>query len=188
MRSLIRAAAAGAACLTLVAAPAAAQQPAGVMNDLLTDLKQVQDKLTSLAKAMPESGWNWRPGTGVRSTGEVIQHIAADNWFIPASLGTPAPAASGITTGDYKSVQAYEGRKMDRATAMAEMEQSFAFLRKAMTDTPAAAMSENVSVFGQSYTRQQMWILATTHLHEHLGQLIAYARSNNVVPPWSRGN
>ena len=31
-----------------------------------------------------------------------------------------------------------------------------------------------------------MWIGATTHLHEHLGQLIAYARSNGVVPPWSR--
>jgi hypothetical protein len=137
---------------------------------------------------MPESGWNWRPGTGVRSTGEVVQHIAADNWFIPASLGTAAPAASGIKTGDYASVQAYEGRKMDRATVMAEMEQSFAFLRKAMTDTPAAKMNENVSVFGQTFTRQQMWILATTHLHEHLGQLIAYARSNNVVPPWSRGN
>jgi hypothetical protein len=30
-------------------------------------------------------------------------------------------------------------------------------------------------------------MLATvTHLHEHLGQLIAYARSNNVEPPWSR--
>jgi hypothetical protein len=25
-----------------------------------------------------------------------------------------------------------------------------------------------------------------THLHEHLGQLIAYARMNNVVPPWSK--
>jgi hypothetical protein len=31
-----------------------------------------------------------------------------------------------------------------------------------------------------------MWILTVGHLHEHLGQLIAYARSNNVVPPWSK--
>jgi hypothetical protein len=31
-----------------------------------------------------------------------------------------------------------------------------------------------------------MWIAATTHLHEHLGQLIAYARSNNVTPPWTK--
>jgi hypothetical protein len=24
-----------------------------------------------------------------------------------------------------------------------------------------------------------------THLHEHLGQMIAYARTNGVKPPWS---
>ena len=29
-----------------------------------------------------------------------------------------------------------------------------------------------------------MMIIAT-HAHEHLGQSIAYARSNGVVPPWS---
>jgi hypothetical protein len=32
----------------------------------------------------------------------------------------------------------------------------------------------------------ELWLLTTTHIHEHLGQLIAYARSNDVVPPWSR--
>ena len=31
-----------------------------------------------------------------------------------------------------------------------------------------------------------VWIRAVVHLHEHLGQGIAYARSNEVVPPWSR--
>jgi hypothetical protein len=36
-------------------------------------------------------------------------------------------------------------------------------------------------------TQQQLsWISATTHLHEHLGQLIAYARPNKVTPPWSK--
>lgn len=39
-------------------------------------------------------------------------------------------------------------------------------------------------MFGQSFTMQQGWIMATTHLHEHLGQMIAYARSNGVKPPW----
>jgi uncharacterized damage-inducible protein DinB len=28
-------------------------------------------------------------------------------------------------------------------------------------------------------------LLATTHMHEHLGQSIAYARTIGVVPPWS---
>jgi hypothetical protein len=30
------------------------------------------------------------------------------------------------------------------------------------------------------------WLYATTHLHEHAGQMIAYARSNKIVPPWSK--
>jgi hypothetical protein len=33
-----------------------------------------------------------------------------------------------------------------------------------------------------------MWLITATHLHEHLGQLIAYARSNAVTPPWSQGS
>jgi hypothetical protein len=28
--------------------------------------------------------------------------------------------------------------------------------------------------------------MAVTHLHEHLGQLIAYARMNGIKPPWSK--
>jgi hypothetical protein len=28
--------------------------------------------------------------------------------------------------------------------------------------------------------------IAKDYLHEHLGQLIAYARSNKVTPPWSK--
>jgi uncharacterized damage-inducible protein DinB len=28
--------------------------------------------------------------------------------------------------------------------------------------------------------------LLATHNHEHLGQMIAYARMNGIAPPWSR--
>ena len=38
----------------------------------------------------------------------------------------------------------------------------------------------------QKNTTRGVWIVTATHLHEHLGQLIAYARSNNVTPPWSK--
>ncbi len=29
-------------------------------------------------------------------------------------------------------------------------------------------------------------MIVSGHAHEHLGQAIAYARSNGVVPPWSQ--
>ena len=174
------------ALLALMAGPGVAQQPAGLMADLLRDVSQVQEKLVGLANAMPEANYGWRPGQGVRSVGEVFQHVAADNYLIPALLGTAPPASTGIKADNYKTVQDYETRKADRATIIADLEKSFAHLKKTMGETPAAKLGDEASFFGQKMTLQQAWILATTHLHEHLGQAIAYARSNGIVPPWSR--
>jgi hypothetical protein len=77
---------------------------------------------------------------------------------------------------------------MSRDETIAAVKASFAHLKKAMTDVPDSRLSEPVTMFGQQASMQSLWVLTTTHLHEHLGQLIAYARTNDVVPPWSRGN
>ncbi len=176
--------AAGAALL--LAGPARAQS-GGLMADLMNDVTQVQRKLAALSKAMPENTWSWRPSEGVRSVGEVVQHVAADNYLIPAFVGAAPPAATGIVASDYATVQKYENRKATPAEAIDAMAASFEHLHAAMSATSEAQLGEELTVFGQKMTRQQLWVLATTHLHEHLGQMIAYARSNGVVPPWSRG-
>jgi len=75
---------------------------------------------------------------------------------------------------------------LGRDALVAELEKSFAFLKAAMNAMPEAKMEAPIEVFGEKNTNRGMWILAVTHLHEHLGQLIAYARSNNVTPPWSK--
>ena len=50
----------------------------------------------------------------------------------------------------------------------------------------AGELDRPVSLRGSPTTVGDIWIRAVVHLHEHLGQSIAYARSNGVVPPWSR--
>jgi uncharacterized damage-inducible protein DinB len=154
---------------------------------LLRDVAEVERKLLALAEAIPETGYGWRPSEGVRSVGEVIMHVAADNYFIPTAVGAAAPAATGIKAGDYKTVQAYEGRKMTKAEAVRELRESFAFLRNVMQGVDEAALAQNLDLFGMKMTGLDLWVMATTHLHEHLGQSIAYARANKVTPPWSRG-
>jgi len=173
--------------LVLIAGSASAQtKRAGVMGDLLQDVQSVEDKLVSLARAIPADRYGWRPGEGVRSVGEVVMHVAADNWFIPVLAGVNAPANTGITN-DYQTVVAYETKALAKDAAIAEMQRSFAHLKQAMNNTADGALEEQVNMFGQTATRRSLWVMATTHLHEHLGQLIAYARTNDVVPPWSRG-
>lgn len=182
----------------LAATPMAAQEPAGehhqemaqhhppVAPDLLRAVGTVREKLVSLAEAIPEESWDWRPGEGVRSVSEVVMHVAADNYLLPTAAGVEAPASTGIHAEDYPSVQAFEGREVTRAGALAHLQSSFDHLESAMEAAPQESMGQELSIFGMEMTGQALWILATTHLHEHLGQMIAYARTNDVVPPWSR--
>jgi hypothetical protein len=147
MRRTVCCATLAALCAVLVL-PLHAQNRQGLMGDLIKDVTEVEGKIVGLAKAMPEATYQWRPMKGVRSTSETLLHVAADNYFLPAAMGTAAPAETGINGKDYKSAAAFEQKKFTRDQIIAEVE--------------------------------------TTHLHEHLGQLIAYARSNNVTPPWSK--
>jgi uncharacterized damage-inducible protein DinB len=173
------------AALLIVAAPASAQDRQGVMGELLKDVTEVENKVVALAKAMPESAWAWKPSAPARSTGEVFLHVAADNYFLPAMIGIAAPAETGITK-EYKTAAAFEKKSMGRDAVIAEVQKSFAFLKKSMSETPDAKLDAAVDMFGRKNTNRGVWIMTATHLHEHLGQLIAYARANNVVPPWSK--
>lgn len=183
MRSTLRSGAVAAAVLMSLSAPVFAQSDK-VVADVLRDIDQVQGKLLQLAKAMPEATYGWKAGAA-RTTSEVFQHVAADNYFLPTAVGAAAPAMTGIKTGDYPTVQAYETRKASRDEVIAEMEKSFAHLKQALSGITPAQLSESINMFGQSFTKQQFLILTATHLHEHLGQMIAYARANNIKPPWS---
>ena len=97
------------------------QKPGGLVGDLLTDVADVESKITSLATALPEPAWAWRPSTGVRSSAEVIVHVAADNYVIPAALGITVPAGIGIDVKRFESVAEYEKRSRTRQQAMSEL-------------------------------------------------------------------
>ncbi len=164
----------------------AAQERAGVMGDLLQDVAALETKIVGLANAMPSTAYKWRPGAGVRSTEEVLLHVAGDNYFMPALMGVPAPADTGIDGKDNKTVAAFETRRLTREQLVAELTKSFAFLKDAMSKTPDTALETAPKNSVRKTTTRAIWIATVTHLHEHLGQLIAYARSNSVTPPWSK--
>ncbi|MBK6456162.1 MAG: DinB family protein [Gemmatimonadetes bacterium] len=173
-----------------VAAPVALRAQAAPtapswMGEMHRDVNGAQKKMIDLAKAIPEAAYDWRPSAGTRSVREVFLHVASDNYFIPIGMGKPAPEASGITS-DMKSVGAYEKRNLSKEQIVAELEASYKHLHQGMALTTDANASESIKFFGQDWTRMRAMTLTVTHLHEHLGQAIAYARSNNVVPPWSQ--
>jgi hypothetical protein len=167
--------------------PLRAQDRQGVMGELIRDVTALEAKIMGLAKAMPPTAYEWRPGPGVRSTAEVFVHLAGDNYYMPVLMGGTAPADTGIdVVRRHESVVAFEKRTMTRDQIIAELEKSFRFLKQAMSETSDASLEEQPKFERQRISTRGFWTATAAHLHEHLGQLIAYARSNNVTPPWSK--
>lgn len=153
------------------------------LTNLERTVEILHEKFNSLAEAMPAEDLGYRPMEGVRSVEEVFIHIAADNWYVPALMGWEAPAETGVTS-DNATFRSYQEQSMTREEMLTALDDSFVFFRDAMAESMGELDRE--VVLGTPTTVGDVWIRAVVHLHEHLGQSIAYARVNEVVPPWSR--
>jgi uncharacterized damage-inducible protein DinB len=154
-----------------------APKTAGFRDMFLDQLKDVETKVTGLVEAMPEEKYNWRPEEGVRSVKEVFMHIAFANYFLPSFIGAKPPA--GISP-------AMEKASADKAKVLETVKSSFAHIRQVVTNLPDADLDKQTKFFGQEMTYREMLFFTANHMHEHLGQSIAYARTNHVTPPWSK--
>jgi hypothetical protein len=59
-------------------------------------------------------------------------------------------------------------------------------VRSVAEEMDAAALGRETSLYGRRVGEWAVLLQLVTHMNEHLGQSIAYARMNDVVPPWSR--
>ena len=158
-----------------------------VISELLSDLSVVEEKLLALGDAFTEEQYDWRPADGVRSAAEVFMHVAAFNFAFPLLAGHKAPASTGLTMDNLPTAApAYENSLKSKDRIRPELRASFENLRTAIESTSASDLERQVKVFDDTITLRALWIGQVSHLHEHLGQLIAYSRMNGVVPPWSQ--
>ena len=152
-------------------------------QNLRRTLEIAHGKFNQLDEAMPEGSYAWQPMDGVRSVGDVYQHIAADNYFVPSLMGMTAPEGTGITD-DVMTFRAFQEIDMTKTEIVGHVNASFEFMLASM-DATSEELDRAVVLGSSDTTVGDVWIRAITHLHEHLGQSIAYARSHEVVPPWS---
>ncbi len=161
-----------------------AEASAQTMLSLLEGrIETARDKFVQLAEAIPEERYDWRPMDGVRSFREVFIHIAADNWA-PIVMGVQMPEDIPVTT-DMDSFRAYQDQGLTKAQTVVEVRRSFDFILQALDET-RGRLGEQVMFGEREWDIDEMWVALVTHMHEHLGQTIAYARANEIVPPWSR--
>ena len=175
-----------AAVLLLASASSAQDAPAG---ELIQSVRGAEAKFAALAESLPDEVLAWRPAEGVRSTHEVLRHVVAANYMLPTFMGVMPPEGAPIRIGEQgpEGVQEFEAGT-DREMTQAEIKASFDHLATALGELTEEQLGESMEVFGQTMSLRGFGVFLSTHLHEHLGQLIAYTRTNGEAPPWARGN
>lgn len=157
--------------------PAHAAPTSGIRAEFLNELRTQEQKFVSLAQAIPQDKYTWRPAEGVRSISEVFLHVAAANFNLPKLIGVPPPS-------DFK-VQGFDKSTTDKTKIVQSIQDAFAHMREAVVNMPDSDLEKQVDLFGTKYTYRGVLLFVLRHNAEHLGQAIAYARMNGVVPPWS---
>lgn len=132
-------------------------------------------RVLQLAEAMPEEKYSWRPMEGVSSVGEVYLHMAQANYGILNRIGAASPGDGNLADID----------ATDKESVVDALSESVSFVKAAVSDLPRSALQETYELYGRTMTGEQILMFLLNHMSEHVGQSIAYARMNRIVPPWS---
>jgi len=164
--------------LFLLPAAVTAQSPADAKQEFLMQFNSSMDKFIALAEAMPAEKFTWSPGAGVMPVGHVYAHVVHYNYAYPSqNMGVRAPA--GVVLDDIESVR-------DKANVVRMLRESRDYVRGAVNAMTPADLAKMTDLYGRQVPQWSVLLQLVSHMNEHLGQSIAYARMNGIVPPWSR--
>jgi len=150
-----------------------------VKTSFIADIEAMRVKYVGLAQAFPPDKYTWRPMEGVRSVAEVLMLIASEGYgFAPTALGGKA----GLSREEMGKLS----KITDKAQVIDHLNKAFAHAKQALEAIDPATLVGKLKVFGQERSAPEAVLFVAGDMHEHLGQLIAYARTNRIVPPWSK--
>jgi uncharacterized damage-inducible protein DinB len=166
------------ATLALPATLFAQDTRASLRNELLSHFNNSIGKVIALAEAMPQERYGWRPHSDAMPVGQVYAHIARYNYYYPASsMGVASPSNIGVDTLE---------AMRDKAQIVQLLRQSADHVRRTIKEMPVEQLEVSTKLYGRTVPQWAVLLQLVAHMNEHLGQSIAYARSNDVIPPWSR--
>ncbi|QCK13855.1 DinB family protein [Mangrovivirga cuniculi] len=163
--------------LLIILAPISVFSQGSLQKDLAGMVRANSDKVISLAKVIPAEKYGWTPNEGVRSINDVVLHITGANYFFPTFVGVEMP--DGIDPRNMNIV--------GKDASIEALTKSYDHMITAIMSVPDDKLDEMVDVFGSQMTMRSVLLIAFGHCEEHMGQMIAYARTNGIAPPWSEG-
>ena len=103
-------------------------------------------------------------------------HIVTANYYLLSMTGEKLPPDLKEDTG--KTVT-------DKAQVIAWLKRALEAVKTSHDGLKVADHERKVTVMKREATVDGVYLRILVHANEHMGQLVAYARMNGVVPPWS---
>jgi uncharacterized damage-inducible protein DinB len=164
--------------LVLIGATTAHAQYEGIWEGYDGEWGHVSRQLIALAEAIPADKYSWRPGPGVRSVSEVYMHIAQANFYLLSVTGPKMPPEMESDKVE-KTITA-------KPDVIRWLKRSLDAVKTARAQLKPGDLQRKVKIEGKETTVDAMYLRIIIHDNEHMGQLVAYARMNGIVPPWSQ--
>ena len=157
--------------------------PSKTMPDSINYMwKMVEGDFTSLAEAMPEEKWGFKPTQGafadIRTFGEQVKHVACANEAWAKKLRGEKPPDRCDTGGPNPA--------KTKTEILAYLRESFVMLDNEIAKTRADNLMAPVKGPYAGDNRLEVLNSALWHISDHYGQLVEYVRMNGIVPPASR--
>jgi uncharacterized damage-inducible protein DinB len=167
----------------------------GFRGEYLSELDVVQTQLLALVDVVPAEVYGWRPAENARSLSEVLVHVAVNNFLLMNGVGVRTQDTEdlyGSLEGDQRSQITAIIRKnislertvTEKSVVVDLLRRSFEAVRQSVTSASEEEFESTLSFLGERTTKRRIYLRMLVHMHEHMGQTIAYARSNGIRVPW----
>jgi hypothetical protein len=170
--------------LTAAAADEAAPNATKLFDRQLSNTER---EFVSLVEAMPADKFNYAPTNGafkgVRTFAQEAKHVAYElNQISSAMLGEKNPSTTGANENGPDNLKTKD-------EIVKYVKDAFAYAHRAVATLNNSNLMEQTTDPFDPKSRSPRVNSASVmfwHTYDHYGQMVEYARSNNVIPPASR--
>ena len=152
-----------------------AQAPNQLSKDAKQAYDEVKNNLLQSAEKMPEENYSFKPAPRVRTFGQILGHIAEEQYIYCSHV-----------KGEQKAADV-ERTKTSKADLIAALKASFAYCDGAYDSMTDAKATDIVKVGDSERTKLRLLWSNTVHDNSHYGNIVTYLRIKGLVPPSTEG-
>ena len=148
-----------------------------ISDEVREHWKSTRELMVTIAAAVPEDKYDFRPVPEVRSVREMLMHMVTDTVTHIGYSGGVSREESDRLTAKYAKIKT-------RAEFIQALNESYDFGDKILSDlTDQNALDVVTGMRGERMTRIMAYMHALEDIVDHYGNLVVYLRLNGVVPP-----